>query len=75
MKATTWTLGILAGVVLLAFVVAIAPKCRRPDPEYVSLYAGTATSGITALVVEGWKVDEVRVDSCGNMTLVFRKEN
>lgn len=82
MKATTWTLGIIAGIVLLVFVVAAVPRLLPQvflslEYKYVNMAPGSSLqvgADLSQLRAQGWKLDDLLVDSCGNMTFILRKE-
>jgi hypothetical protein len=82
-KATTWILGILAGIVLLATVVAFIPQAKDawfkifPRPEYKYITTNGSSFNFTEvqrLKDTGWVVDDVLYDSCGNIGFSMRKD-
>jgi len=84
MKATTWTLGVLAGVVLLLFVGMVGPRilpqvCPSLEYKYLNMPAGIGQyqvcGELSQLRAQGWRLDDILADSCGNITIILKKSS
>lgn len=79
MKTVTWVLGIVAGIVTLLAVALLAPRFHLPKAKYYTLVGYTSSSGplfadVRALKDKGWAVDDLSIDSCGNVYVMMRKD-
>jgi hypothetical protein len=78
-KIITWVLGIVAGIVTLLSVAFLAPRFHLPRAEYKFLSGSTSFNGtlfadVRELRDRGWVVDDLSMDSCGNISIMMRKD-